>query len=213
VEKTDVSMKVFTFYQPVDGKDAAAEEDLIALWSRSWELRGWTPVVLGQSSIPDTLENRRIVSELKTLPSQNKKHLDLWCYLRWLAVAEQGGGVMSDYDVINYDFQPFEVGALTTWDRWIPCLVSGTRDEFLRVVNWFRAERRPWWSRLRAGHTSDMLILQAHQADLVMRRDCVEYDLHGWETAKAVHFSNRGMKAAGRMPRHVCIPQMRSLSE
>lgn len=204
-------MKVFTFFSEVQGKEAEEEAALIALWRKSWERRGWEPVVLDQSAVPNTAENRRRIRHFRGLPSRNKRNLDLWCYLRWLAVAEQGGGFMCDYDVMNYAFEPRKPGPLTTYDRWIPCLVSGSREEFLRVVEWFTRQRIGVVERLKGSHISDMLILQAHRGEFIEGKDCVEYDLEGWKTAPAVHYSNRGMKRDGFQPRHEYIPRLRPL--
>jgi len=204
-------MKVFTFFSDVPGKEAEQERALIDLWRESWSSQGWEPVVLDEHSVPDTPENRKRLAHFRKLPSRNKQNLDLWCYLRWLTVAEQGGGFMSDYDVINYSFAPREPGELTTYDRWIPCLVSGVRDEFLRVVDWFLQERTSLIDRWKGAHISDMLILQAHRGDFRELNECIEYDLEGWKTAPAVHFSNRGMKRDGYTPRHEHIPNLRKM--
>jgi len=203
-------MKVFTFFSNVPGKNADEEKALIELWKETWQQQGWEPTVLDETSVPDSPENRKRIAHFRKLPSRNKQNLDLWCYLRWLAVAEQGGGFMSDYDVINYSFAPREPGKLTTFDRWIPCLVGGTRDEFLRVVDWFQQERPGLLDRWKGMHISDMLILQAHRGEFIEKNECVEYDLEGWKSAPAVHYSNRGMKRDGYTPRHLHIPELRN---
>ena len=204
-------MRVFTFFAPVENKDQAEELALIELWKTSWAAQGWEPIVLGPSNLDENETTKRLVCHFGRLPTQNRRGLDLWCYVRWLAVAQQGGGFMSDYDVINYHFQPREVGALTTYDRWIPCLVSGTAQEFLRTVEWFAREPVSFLSFFRKAHTSDMLILQRRQSEFVQLRECVEFEVEGWETAAAVHYSNRGMKKQGLMPRHLGIQKVRSV--
>lgn len=206
-------MKVFTFFADVEDKDRVAEMALIELWSESWKRQGWQPIVLNDSSLDRDESTRTLMRHFERLPSQNRRNLDRWCYARWLAVAQQGGGFMSDYDVINYSFAPREAGALTTYDRWIPCLVSGTAAEFFRAVKWFAEEPVPIFSKLRKLHTSDMLILQRRQAEFRQLRECVEFELDGWESAPAVHFSNRGMKARALMPRHIGIQKIRPLPD
>lgn len=203
-------MKVFTFYAPVDGKQEPDELALIALWQRSWAARGWEPVVLDQASLPPDAEVARLRRRLQKLPSFNKRNLDLWCYLRWLAVARQGGGFMSDYDVINYAFAPRPAGALTTHERFVPCLVSGTAGEYLRAVRWFEEQELGWLDRWwRRVHTSDMLVMKAHRAEFAQATDCIEFGVAGWETAPVVHFCNRALKPAGLMPRHEHIERLR----
>ncbi|MGC1480315.1 MAG: hypothetical protein WA771_07415 [Chthoniobacterales bacterium] len=207
-------MKVFTFYSPVEGKRERDELALIDLWKQSWEALGWEPVVLGYESLDFDEELEEMARELKKLPSINKHNLDYWCYLRWIAVAQQGGGFMSDYDVINYSFEPREAGELTIYDRYVPCMVSGTRDEFLRAIRWFADERPKWWQVFRSdAHTSDMLILKKHESGFKQGEACVEYGVEGWATAPAVHFCNRVMKPTALLPRHEHIDRLRKLPE
>lgn len=206
-------MKVFTFYAAVEGKQAPDELALIELWKRSWAAMGWEPVVLGRESLPATPDAMELEARLGRLPSINKRHLDLWCYLRWLAVAEQGGGFMADYDVINYSFVPRAAGRLTTHERFVPCVVSGTSAEFLRAVRWFAAQKAGWLDRLlRHVHMSDMLVMKAHQGEFDQTTECVEYGVAGWETAPLVHYCNRAMRPGGLMPRHEHIEKLRPLA-
>lgn len=205
-------MKVFTFYSPVEGKKENEELALIQLWKRSWEALGWEPTVLNYESLNFDDELNALVRKFKKLPSINRYNLDYWCYLRWVAVAQQGGGFMCDYDVINYGFAPREIGPLTTYDRYVPCLVSGTSAEFMRAVGWFANQKVGFFSRFVAhAHTSDMLILKDHQSEFIQGSECVEYGLSGWETAPTVHFCNRVMKPSDFMPRHEHIERLRPL--
>ncbi len=206
-------MKVFTFFSPVEGKREREELSLIELWKKSWSAMGWEPVVLGYESLNFDAELQALVRKFKKLPSINKHNLDYWCYLRWVAVFQQGGGFMSDYDVINYAFEPRAAGALTAYDRYVPCLVSGTAAEFRRAIGWFATQQTGvFWKLIAHAHTSDMLIMKQHQAEFAQSGECVEYGVPGWESAPAVHFCNRVMKPSELMPRHEHIERLRPLS-
>ncbi len=205
-------MKVFTFYDAVDGKREPDELALIDLWKRSWSAMGWEPTLLSGGSLSATPESRRLRDRLNKLPSVNKRNLDLWCYLRWLAVAERGGGFMADYDVINYAFVPRPPGRLTTHERFVPCVVSGTAAEFRRAVEWFAEQKVSWIERnFRFAHTSDMLVMKARQSEFDQTTECVEYGEAGWESAPLVHYCNRAMKPGNLMPRHRHIEKLRPL--
>lgn len=207
-------MKVFCFLGPVTGKSAAEELALVDLWKTSWERAGWEPVVLTPDSLPDDAETRARMKLYARLPSRNKRHLDKWCFARWLAVAAAGGGVMSDYDVINYGLAPFEPGRLTIHSGTVPCLVSGTAGEFLRVAAWFdELPPPPLWPWAKREHLSDMVVIQKHSTECVLNVDCKEYGWDEWESAPAVHFSNFSMKPKNHLPRHEWIPRLRPLDE
>lgn len=205
-------MKVFSFFGPVEGKDLKNEEALLDLWYRNWKANGWEPVVLTPCDLADDRETRRLLRKFRRLPSTNKKHLDMWCYARWLALAQQGGGVMSDYDVMNYGFPPLEAGPLTIHAGLVPCLVSASAKEYQKAVGWFDAWALPFLSRwFPRKHISDMLIVRKHQNECVVKRSCLKYLLPGWEQAVAVHYSNSSMKPNGLEPRHEWIPKLRDI--
>jgi hypothetical protein len=204
--------KVFTFYAPVEGKHEQEELDLIHLWKTSWSEAGWEPVVLGQGSFVYDPESLDILDRVRRLPSINRKFLDYWCYARWLAVAQQGGGFMSDYDVINYSFAPTDYGLLQTYDHHVPCLASGDESEFRKALGWFLRHRTTLLQRITGQmHASDMVILQKHRDEFVQSTICREYGQPGWETAAVVHYSNHSMKPHGYVPRHTWIPKLRPL--
>lgn len=168
--KTDSQkVKVFTYYVPIKGKPQDDEIALIEIWKKSWALRGWTPVVLGEEHVPDDPAARKL--------------------------------------------EPREVGAMTVYERHVPCLVSGTREEFMRICHLFADYRadsadRVGWQK----DTSDMKILIRCPEAYIQKRDCVEYCLPEWDDASAVHFSNFAMKPRGCMPRYSCIESLRSFA-
>lgn len=206
-------MKVFTYYVPIAGKPQDEEIALIDLWKKSWALRGWEPVVLDESNLPDDPDAKKLMRAFKKQPTRLRPGMAYASFARWLAVAAQGGGFMCDYDVMNYSFMPHPVGEITVYERHVPCLVSGTRDEFLRICRLFAdykadaADRVGWWKC-----TSDMKVLIRRPEAFSQRRDCAEYFLPGWESAAAVHFSNFAMKPRGYTPRHLHIESLRPFS-
>lgn len=207
-------MRVFTYYTPLEGKEMAEEGGLIELWQTSWKRAGWTPRILTRADLPQDPASVKMLKAFARQPTVTRRGLNYSCFARWLAVAVQGGGFMSDYDVINYGFHPREVGELTLYERHVPCLVSGTAEEFLRMCKIFATyranlkDRVGWWL-----DTSDMKILIRKPETYIQRRNCVEYTLPGWEEAQVVHFSNFAMKPRGFLPRHQYIPRIRSLPD
>merc|ERR1712176_164413 len=64
---------------------------------------------------------------------------DAMCWYRWLAMAVVGGGWMSDYDTMPTNFPMDEAihlpngGKFTSFESHVPCLLSGSEDEWNRV--------------------------------------------------------------------------------
>lgn len=203
---------VYTFCAPVDGKIPEHEAALVALWKESWEAHGWKAVVLDESSVLVDPEVAEMLAAYRALPSINRRKLDYYCYVRWLAVGQKGGGFMCDYDVVNYGFSPRPAGPLTIYERSVPCLVSGAASEYLRVARFFAGYQVGPDDRLEGRrHVSDMMILTKNPWMFEQGVGCAEYGRPGWEDAGAVHFSNLSMKPRSLVPRHEHIPNLRPL--
>jgi hypothetical protein len=104
-------MKIFTFYNHVDGFDVTNEEKLLRIWARSWANHGWDPVVLNEAQAAQHPEYPEFRQRIPMLPTINGHGYEDACYARWMAVATQGGGMMCDYDVLNYGFLPEDTKA------------------------------------------------------------------------------------------------------
>jgi hypothetical protein len=206
-------MKVFCFLGHVSGKALREEEALISLWKKSWASYGWDPVVLTPGSLCRDAHTKKRLRKYARLPSRNKAKLDMWCYARWLAVAQQGGGFMSDYDVMNHGFLPRPFGKLICHGGTVPCLVSGSADEFYRAVHWFDEleEHSSWRFWEKRPHVSDMLVVVQKTQELISLRDCINYGEEGWKSARTVHYSNFVMNPKGYKPRHEWIPRICAL--
>jgi hypothetical protein len=201
---------VYTFCAPIHGKIPEHEAALVDLWRDSWSANGWEAIVLDESSVQVDQEVAKMLLAYRALPSINRKKLDYYCYVRWLAVAQAGGGFMCDYDVINYGFRPRPVGNLALYERSVPCLVSGTAAEYERVARLFAAYEVMPDDRLQGKpHVSDMMIVTKNTWLFEQAEGCAEFGRPGWETAGAVHFSNLSMKSRSFVPRHEHIPNLR----
>ena len=203
---------VYTFCAPIHGKIPEHEAALVDLWRDSWSANGWEPIVLDESSVQIDEEVAKMLLAYRALPSINRKKLDYYCYVRWLAVAQAGGGFMCDYDVVNYNFRPRPVGNLALYERSVPCLVSGSAVEYERVARLFAAYVVAPDDRLQGKlHVSDMMIVTKNTWMFEQAEGCAEFGRAGWETADAVHFSNLSMKSRSFVPRHEHIPALRPL--
>ena len=130
-------MKIYTYYQPIDR--FLYQDQLIALWQKSWKKQGFEPIVLSLEDAQKHSFYQTYIQELKNLHLQIQKQqlteYGLSCYNRWLAYAtqEKEPFLVSDYDVINLNLKPESITIIDQihfMDRWCPCLVSGTPEQF-----------------------------------------------------------------------------------
>merc|ERR1712157_517036 len=129
--------KMHTFFTPVSAKP---DLDLLEVWKKTWEDAGWEPVVLTLDDARGHPDYRSFIAALE-MAEHKLKDYDRMCFLRWLAMANSGGGWMSDYDTfplfsrakLDGNNLPND-GQFTCYSRHVPNLVSGSEEEWSRMV-------------------------------------------------------------------------------
>lgn len=192
---------VFTFYNRVPQLKPAGE--LIELWRESWSRNGWNPVVLGLNDAQKHPLYADYVEGIKSkAKSINPGDYDLMCWVRWLALDVMGGGLMTDYDVINRNLKqndlepapvivyagvenkPEQFNGLRVYEiSKVPCCVSATQEGATQLVQSIHA-----MPQNEGAHYSDMYWFTEQPFDV--KPIVVEFLSDGWESAKAVHFCN-----------------------
>eukprot|EP00898_Chlorokybus_atmophyticus_P006941 jgi/Chlat1/7248/Chrsp58S00540 len=137
--------RVYTYVEDVPSRKSQHDFKqqarlLTAAWKASWEAQGWRAQILTHADAakhPKYAEWRKALSQL---PTVNNKQYELACFMRWIAMASIGGGLMADFDVLNVGLKPMpgcqlpNNGNLTTHQNKVPCLVSGSASEYERMV-------------------------------------------------------------------------------
>lgn len=130
-------MNVYTYYQNID---FSGQNELIELWKKSWESKGFNAIVLGKEDAESHPFYNEFCDKLKKIHLQimgeELKDYGLSCYLRWLAYANtmKEASYACDYDVINIKLDaPKKINEdLLLYDNCCPCLASGAPRQFLR---------------------------------------------------------------------------------
>lgn len=168
---------------------------VIELWRESWAKHGWDPIVLGEKNFKEWYFWDEYDLAVTKLPTVNNHRYERACFRRWGAMALHGG-VMLDYDVMNYGFRPEQVPSTNRClllDGDSPCVVWASAEDYERACNIFMAYQ-PTPDDLEGvrPHTSDMHIsTKLCGMGLFERmRICREYKNEGWETAPLVHYSS-----------------------
>jgi hypothetical protein len=131
---------VYTYFEDQGMGDGPA----VDVWREVWSKAGWDPKVLTQNDAAKHPRYNEMVDRFMTYPTSNPAGYELACYLRYLAMAEAGGGFMTDYDVVNVNVPPPPQcdwlpndGAFTTHENFVPSLATGSAAEFERVAGEF----------------------------------------------------------------------------
>lgn len=165
---------VYTYYENIstineDNIRLSSQHNLIELCRQSWKANGWDLIVLDYKFAKKHPYYNEYSSIIKALPSINPESYDYHCYMRWLAMVVVGGGLMIDYDVINYNSSPndlyyhtFDIdGKLTILQHSTPSGVYGTSEQYLDICKKFTI--------LKDNHECyDMIQNKLHTSDMIM---------------------------------------------
>ena len=154
---------IYAFYAPIVrfGKDSVAQstreakiaetdEQLLEVWSTSWADAGYQPVLLSLRDAQKHPHYEAYVYALSKITllgagGRNQEYNE-YCYLRYLAMATVGGGLLSDYDVMPLTGnqpppQRLEDDRFTVYQKTlnkagaVPSLASGSASEWDRMAN------------------------------------------------------------------------------
>lgn len=182
-------MLVYTYFQPLPAIEFLEETKLHSYWRKSWSDSEFTPITLTHQIAESHPKFAQYDALVRSFPSINPAGYDLACWHRWLALAQVGGGLMTDYDVIcrgfSEEFLQFP-NPVTILDRGgVPCAVHATAEGAQQIVDDVLSFRHKHDGQ----HYSDMYFFQAkgypRAGDLT-----APYGSAEWPVAPAVHFSH-----------------------
>lgn len=217
-------MNVYTYYMPVPGLwPDETQRALIEVWKRSWAKQGWNPVVLCEADAarhPRYAEFKKKFWELPTIYGHDYCGA---CFMRWVATAVWGGGMMVDYDVMNYGFAPrlpeadrmqviadhsvppIFMGAVLGWGKYFEAMSE-------LFLNWVPDER-DWNPNGKFHHCDDLtFLIQCFNSNNRERPPWLEYvdgcTLFPKTDGLLVHYGYE-MKNSGFWPKHEFIEKIR----
>lgn len=195
-------MIVHTYCEAVPGMPYPYR--LLDLWRWSWESKGWGTRVLNESDAKDHPGYNAFSGRINFYPTINNSGYERACYMRHLAMANIGGGLMVDYDVLlrgHLPFSsPFPGEPVICEPTLVPCMVLADDEGFGDICDILFAYQ-PRGQK----HVSDMTILR--KSSIHVHPGCVEHLTSGrpiiddpgdgWKTAPAIHFSNYSFNKLG----------------
>lgn len=201
---------IYTYFEKLFG--FPDQSQLIELWKRLWSAQGWEPVVLGEKDAKKGRMYARLLNAIQKLPTCNHRGYENACYLRHLAMANRGGGFLTDYDVMPVDFRwagdgGFGDPVCILEPTRVPCAIEAKTEGYAQIVQYF-LDYRPSAVDLYQGkpHVSDMEILR--KTNLPWANVCVEYLCSGkplpndpgdgWRQASMIHFSSASLDLRGK---------------
>lgn len=213
-------MRVYTYYEPINAETPGTMQ----VWKESWSRHGWEPVVLGVEDFKQHPAWEFYDAATDKLPTFNNRIYERACYRRWMAMGPVGGGLMTDYDVVNRGLTPEKFAGhslpeLTLLcEGRVPCVVWGTAHQYLRAAlefaRYIPSERDRYVEKQDQHHgkmlCEDMTILR-HISDMEMLGTteatwfkefpmcCDISDAEGHPNTTLVHCSSNGCHGLNRL--------------
>ena len=127
-----------TFYEPTTNDDREhPRRQTLASWEYHWRRAGWHTRVLGLDHAKKSPFYKQLLVRLNRIPLGPNPAYEKTCYLRYLAMAEAGGGWMSDYDTLPMQLLAtsglMDKGRFTVLQGHVPALMSGSQEEWRRI--------------------------------------------------------------------------------
>jgi len=138
-DEDDIKPIIYTFFEPAYNQVDKLLED-VEIWKNIWRKAGWNAIAL---TLEDAKRHNSFEKFRDAFDNAEYKtnEYNRMCFYRWLAVAASGGGWMSDYDTLPLYSQPLKDGfylpndgRFTSYGGNVPCLVSGSKEEWERMV-------------------------------------------------------------------------------
>jgi hypothetical protein len=193
-------LNVFTYFD----QDPSLPDfsGVVECWRASWAQHGWEPAVLGRDQVTSHPLFPHLARHVLRLPSVNPPLYEVSCYMRWAALDTMHGGLMVDFDVMNFGFRPLDLCAsyplLFLHPGIVPCAVFCPAPQ--RILDMILAYR-PEEAITAHGkpHCSDqeMFRLPHNRSQISVQPECVEYRDLFWTTSPLVHFSTTNCALGG----------------
>ena len=137
--------QIFTYSQFLPSMGDSTIAQIVELWSYAFYAQGFFPVILNHTSAEVRYNFNETRSKFSIFPSVNHADYELSCYLRWIALAERGGGLLMDYDLLPMTsprstamraLKECRWTNLTTYEMQTPMVLHGSGSEIEKWVNY-----------------------------------------------------------------------------
>lgn len=141
VEETGKRPVMHTFFQALE---EGATDPLLDLWRKEWEAIGFETRVLNMQDVESNPAYPAMKEAAEAFfTGKDAGYYNMLCLYRYLAMANVGGGWMSDYDTLPINF-PIDKhfglendGQFTSFQAHVPSLISASASEWQRVAELF----------------------------------------------------------------------------
>lgn len=191
-------MNVYAFFEPIDENwiDHKDYKKILELWKKSWTFYGWNPVIYGIKECEKHPQFDLIYKLCEKFPTVNPKKYEMFCYLRWLYMANVGGWY-SDIDMINYGFTPkdYQNKIVSSGIALHCCPIFMNTNNYQKLIDtYFNINENSFISIHNKPHYSDMYILKNFSDNIDIKLNILkEYPYYGHDVSLITHYPSNCM--------------------
>lgn len=173
------------------------ERKAFRVWEENWRKRGWSTKVLTPANAAQHPRFKEFLAlHINAYPAENPEKYGVERWIRWFALAQDGGGLLVDFDVLNRAYpqanMPNGTDIVILARESKPCAVLATEKGAGRIVDAILAHKPPY-----TDHYSYMYFFM-QGGKYPTSELCVEAGDADWQEAPLVHYSGNACRLAER---------------
>jgi hypothetical protein len=217
-------MNVYTYYQHIPELwSEESQKGLIDVWRRSWEKCGWNPIVLTEEVAKKHPRYDEFKRKFWAFPTPFGSNYEGTCFMRWVAMVVAGGGLMTDYDVINYGFPPcapdpekLTVICDKTGPVWCGAILGPAAlfEGMCQIFYEWENNKGDWLEKEQLFHCEDQIFIR-HML-MENKHPCPQWlrwypgcSLYPKLTGPLVHYTSAAMIADKQWPKYAHVERLR----
>jgi len=192
--------KVFTYYEVIP--ETGSQFDEIDVCARSWLMNGWDFEVLTERMAVRSELYSALDGKINSFPTLNDRMYERACFMRWCALDAVGGGLLIDYDMINYSFKPedldFRESVILSADKKTPPIYAKGEDARI-LIKLFLDYNPPETDK----HVSDMTIFRYDSFPFKWLPVMLLFGEGAWHSAPLVHYSHNCIRDRALLMKYI----------
>ncbi len=127
--------KIYTYVDDADNISVDTSR-LLSLWSSSWRQNRWDPIILDRTTAKESEYYENAIGILSASKRSASDRVELTNLVsKYCAMAAIGGGFLSDYRVLNYEFAPiYQLLTHFTYYHPLMGLISANVQSYVAMV-------------------------------------------------------------------------------
>lgn len=137
--------RIFSYFEFLPTSIDPLSMKNLEIWGYAFYAQGFFPIILNEENAQLRTDFTNVSKIFSKFPTSNPSAYELSCYIRWVALQQQGGGLFMDYDILPMvnpmaakmrALKKCRWGHLTTYDSMKPMVTHGNASEIEKWIQY-----------------------------------------------------------------------------